>query len=61
VKFLNAPREKDLQGHLETADENKKTSSFKRNEDVQKRLDKDNQLRLAASLVQTLPRIKTLN
>ena len=61
VKFLNAPREKDLQGHLETADESKKTSSFKRNEDVQKRLDKDNQLRLAASLVQTLPRIKALN
>ena len=61
AKFLSAPREKDLQGHLKKTDDEGKKNSFKRTEEVQKQLDKDNQLRLATSLVQTMPRIKTLN
>lgn len=60
AKFLHAPREQDLQGHLEEVDKSKKKRNFKREKAVQERLDKDNQLRLATRLVQTLPRIKTL-
>lgn len=60
TKFLHAPREQDLQGHLEEVDKSKKKRNFKREKAVQERLDKDNQLRLATRLVQTLPRIKTL-
>jgi len=60
VKFLHAPREQDLQGHLKETDSKKKKRNFKREKAVQERLDKDNQLRLATRLVQTLPRIKTL-
>lgn len=61
IKFLNAPREKDLNGHLEKVDKDKKKSAFKRDKAVQERLDKDNQLRLAMDLVETLPRIKSLH
>lgn len=61
VKFLNAPREKDLNGHLEKVGKGKKKSAFKRDKAVQERLDKDNQLRLAMDLVETLPRIKSLH
>ena len=63
TKLLNAPREKDLAHHLEKVDDKKKTASsdFKREEAVQKQLDRDNQLRLAMNLVRSMPRIKKLN
>ena len=47
--------------HLEKVGKGKKKSAFKRDKAVQERLDKDNQLRLAMDLVETLPRIKSLH
>ncbi|MEZ0575641.1 S41 family peptidase [Halodesulfovibrio aestuarii] len=60
AKFLHAPREQDLEGHLEKVDAAKKKSNFKQNKAVRERLAKDNQLRLATGLVKTLPRIQSL-
>lgn len=45
TKFLHAPREQDLQGHLEEVKAGKKKSRYKQDKKVQERLAKDNQLR----------------
>ncbi len=59
-----AMREKDLNHHLENPNGtagNKPQNAFKRTEEAQKALDRDNQLRLALQLVHSLPRIQSIH
>ena len=52
-------REKDLSGHLENGSK-KKGRQVQRSEKAQEALDRDNQLRMALSMVKQLPKIKQM-
>lgn len=51
-------REKDLNRHLENS--KKETGASKNDEEVRQQLERDNQLRMALSLVKSLPRMSTI-